>query len=139
MSTTCNLILTVIFLRLFHHGPSPVPWKLRHIVFGIIAPLILFDVKEDGNPENVSQVAPNAQEHQQKNVKLDSTDPKEKPSMESLLELLNSLKQPERNKDEMFIKEWQTIAKILDRLLLILNMLSMTIAFGYGYTKLYTY
>ena len=105
----------------------------------MIAPLIFFDVQVDGNSENISQVAPSAQEHQQKNTKLDSADQKEKASMESLLELLNSLKQPGRNKDEMFIKEWQTIAKILDRLLLILNMLSMTIAFGYGYTKLYTY
>ena len=99
----------------------------------------MFDVKVDENSENISQVVPSAQENRQNNVKLDSADQNEKANMASLLELLKSLKQPERNKDEMFIKEWNTVAKVLDRLLFILNILSMIIAFGYGYTKLYTY
>ena len=122
VSTTCNLILTVIFLRLFHHGPSPVPGKLRHLVFNIVAPMIFFDVKLLG--KNISQVAPKHQtlkETYHKITKIDST-----------------LKQPDRGEDERFIKEWQTVAKVLEKLLFILNIISFVIAFGYAYTILYT-
>ena len=136
ISTTCNLILTVIFLRLFHHGPSPVPRKLRHLVFKIIAPMIFFDVKADSESETITQVEPTSKENGQK---LHSVDGVEKANMESLMKLLRSLKQSERSKDEIYTREWQTVAKILDRLLFNLNILSMIIAFGYGYTKLYTY
>ena len=133
MSTTCNLILTVIFLRVFHHGPTPVPLKLRHLVFNIVAPLIFFDVKADSKSETITQVEPTSKENGQQ---FDSV---EKANMNSLIELLRSLKQRERSKDEIYTGEWQTVAKILDRLLFNLNILSMIIAFGYGYTKLYTY
>ena len=137
VSTTCNLILTVMFLRLFHHGPSPVPPKLRHLVFKIIAPMIFFDENVDRNSENTSEVVLNKQsikENDQDIQELDSIDHKEKTNMESLLEMLKTLK----NEDEKNIKEWQTIAKVLDKLLFILNVISFVIAFGYGYTKLYT-
>ena len=123
ISTTCNLILTVIFLRLFHHGPSPLPRKLRYIVFSIIAPMILFDIKVADN--NVSKVAPNEstlKEKGQESVEEDST-----------------LKQTEEGEDERYIKEWQSVAKVLDKLLFILNIISFVIAFGYSYTILYTY
>ena len=122
ISTTCNLILTVIFLRLFHHGPSPVPCKLRHLVFNIIAPLIFFDVKVAGN--NILKVVPNEKtmkENGQKTTNIDST-----------------LKQPESGDNQRYIKEWQTVAKVLDRLLFILNIISFVISFGYAYTILYT-
>ena len=122
ISTTCNLILTVIFLRLFHHGPSPVPRKLRHLVFNIIAPMIFFDVKVAGN--KIAKVVPNEKtmkENGQKTTEVDST-----------------MKQPDVGEDEMHIKEWQTVAKVLDKLLFILNIISYVIAFGYGYTILYT-
>ena len=137
VSTTCNLILTVIFLRLFHHGSSPVPRKLRHLVFKVIAPMVFFDVKEDSkSAETITQVEPSSKEN---GKKLNSVDRVEKANMESLMELLRSLKHRERSKDEIYTGEWQTVAKILDRLLFTLNILSMIIAFGYGYTKLYTY
>ena len=122
ISTTCNLILTVIFLRLFHHGPSPVPRKLRHIVFKIFAPMIFFDIKVVGN--KIEKVVPNEKtmkENVQKTTEVDST-----------------LKQPDVGEDETHIKEWQTVAKVLDKLLFILNVISYLIAFGYGYTILYT-
>ena len=141
VSTTCNLILTVIFLRLFHHGPSPVPRKLRHIVFNIVAPMIFFDVKVDRISENISPVVPNkpsTKENGHEITELDSTDHKEKANMESLLEMFKTLKNFEGREDEINLKEWQTIAKVLDRLLFILNVISFSIAFGYGYTKLYT-
>ena len=122
VSTTCNLILTVIFLRLFHHGPSPVPRKLRHLVFNIISPMIFFDVKVKGS--NISQIVPKHQtlkENDDKTTKVDST-----------------FKQPDIGEDERFIKEWQTVAKVLEKLLFILNIISFVIAFGYAYTILYT-
>ena len=141
-STTCNLILTVIFLRLFHHGPSPVPRKLRHLVFNIVAPMIFFDVKVDRNSENISQVVASTEfikESGDKIKKLDSTGHKEKPNIESLFEMFKTLKKLEGNEDEKNIKEWQTIAKVLDRLLFILNVILFIIAFGYGYTTVYTH
>ena len=107
--------------------------------------MIFFDVKMDGNSENISQIVPSTKENGQnivelngqKSIKVNSAGHKE--NMELLLELLKSLKQLEGSEDERFVKEWQTIAKILDRLLFILNIISFVIAFGYGYTTLYTY
>ena len=103
--------------------------------------MILFDVKLDRNSKNISQVVPNKQstkENDQNIQELDSIDHKEKTNMESLLEIFKTLKKLEVNEDEKNLKEWQTIAKVLDRLLFILNVISFIIAFGYGYTKLYT-
>ena len=119
--TTCNLILTVIFLRLFHHGPSPVPHKLKHMVFNIIAPMIFFDVKVVKNNIKVVPNEKTMKENGQKTTEVDST-----------------LKQPDGGEDEAYIKEWQTVAKVLDRLLFILNIISYMIGFGYGYIVLYT-
>ena len=107
--------------------------------------MIFFDVKVDRNSENMSQIVPSTNENGQniveingqKIMKVNSAGQKE--NMESLLELLKSLKQLEGSEDEKYIKEWQAIAKILDRLLFILNIISFVIAFGYGYTILYTY
>ena len=134
--------MTVIILRLFHHGPSPVPWKLRQIVFKMIASMIFFDVKLYERFGKISEVSPRKQsvsknENGQQNMELDFVENKEKANMEVPLELLKLLKKIEINEEERHIKEWQTIAKILDRLLLILNILSIIISFGYGYTKLY--
>ena len=72
-------------------------------------------------------------------MELDSTGHKEKASGESLLEMFKTLKKLEESEDEMNLKEWQTIAKVLNRLLFILNVISFVIAFGYGYTTVYTY
>ena len=107
-----------------------------------MAPIIFFDVKVDRNSENISQVEPNEQstkENGQKIMELDSTGHKEKPNIESLLEMFKTLKKLEVNEDEKNIKEWQTIAKVLDRLLIILNVILFIIAFGYGYTTVYTH
>ena len=104
--------------------------------------MILFDVKVDRNSENISQVVPSKEfikENGQKIMELDSTDNKEKANKESLLETFKTLKKWEGNEDEKNIKEWQAIAKILDRLLFTLNVISFIIAFGYGYTTVYTY
>ena len=95
--------------------------------------MILFDVKVDRNSENISQVVPSKEfikENGQKIMELDSTDNKEK---------FMTLKKWEGNEDEKNMKEWQAIAKILDRLLFTLNVISFIIAFGYGYTTVYTY
>ena len=142
ISTTCNLILTVIFLRLFHHGPSPVPHKLRHLVFNIIAPAIFFEMKADRYSDHISQVVPNKQstkENGQKVVEIDSNNHKEKANKESPSEMLETLTKLEASKGERNIREWQTIAKVLDKLLFILNVISFIIAFGYGYTTVYTH
>ena len=104
--------------------------------------MILFDVKVDRNSENISQVVPSKEfikENGQKIMELDSTDNKEKANRESLLEMFKTLKKWEGNEDEKNMKEWQAIAKILDRLLFTLNVISFIIAFGYGYTTVYTY
>ena len=122
ISTTCNLILTVIFLRLFHHGPSPVPRKLRHIVFSIIAPMIFFDIDVEG--KNISKIVPNEELLKEKGEKTSDAD--------------STLNQPKEGEVEINIREWQTIAKVLDKLLFILNIISFVFAFGYGYTILYT-
>ena len=103
--------------------------------------MIFFDVKVDRISENISPVVPNkpsTKENGHEITELDSTDHKEKTNMESLLEMFKTLKNFEGREDERNLKEWQTIAKVLDRLLFILNVISFIIAFGYGYTKLYT-
>ena len=107
--------------------------------------MIFFDVKVDKNSENISKVVPSTKENGQNIVELNGqkiitvNSAGHKENMESLLELLKLLKQLESNEDERFIKEWQAIAKILDRLLFIFNIISFVTAFGYGYTTLYTY
>ena len=76
--------------------------------------MILFDTKEDRHSDNISQVEPNEQstkENGQKIKEIDSTDHKEKTNMESLLEMLKTLKKLEESEDENNVKEWQTIAK----------------------------
>ena len=136
--------MTVIFLRFFHHGPTPVPQKLRHIVFNIIAPMIFFDVNMDRTSAKISQVLPgkknlSEKENGQRNLELDSTDHTEKTNVETLLQLLKALKKIAESEDQLYIKEWQMIAKVLDKLLFILNILCMIIAVGYVFTVLYTY
>ena len=101
--------------------------------------MILFGVNVDGNNSqdlSSGQDLP-GKENDQQNVELDSTDRKEKTTMETLLELFKAFKQLEGSKDETYAREWQIIAKIFDRLMFILNILSMVISFGYCYTKLY--
>ena len=103
--------------------------------------MIFFDVKMDGTTENISQVVPSkrtTKENGQKIMKVASAVHKEKRNMESLPELIKPVKQHE-GEDERFIKDWQAIAKILGGLLFIMNIISFAIAFGYGYTILYTY
>ena len=78
-------------------------------------------------------------ENGQQNVEIDFVENKEKTNTEVFLELFKRFKKIEGSEEERHIKEWQTISKILDRLLFILNILSIIIAFGYGYTTLYTY
>ena len=100
--------------------------------------MIFFDEKVDKTSENISRVAAHSsKENRQKVMEIDSADHKEKTNMELLLELFKE--KLEGNKDERNLNEWQTIAKVLDRLLFILNVISFIIAFGYGYTTLYTY
>ena len=104
----------------------------------MIAPMIFFDVKMDGTTENISQVVPqSSKENQQKIMEIDSAGHKENTNIESLLELVK--KKLEGSEDEKNLSEWQTIAKVLDRLLFILNVISFIIAFGYGYTTLCIY
>ena len=136
VSTTCNLILTVIFLRLYHHGPSPVPRKLRHLVFNIIAPMICFNTETDRNMSLVGPKKPTTDDGQ-KNVECDSSAKTKEENSESSPDMYITLK--EENKNAMYMKEWQAIAKVLDRLLFILNVLLIVIAFGYGYIRLCTH
>ena len=104
--------------------------------------MIFFKVKVDRNSENIAHVVPSEtliKQNGQKILELNSTDNKEKANMESLLEMLKKLKKLEGGEDERNIKEWQTIAKGLDRLLFILNVISFIIAFCYGYITVYTH
>ena len=91
----------------------------------------------NGNSENVFRFAQKTQS--KKESKQNSTECKEKVTMETFLEFFKAFKQLEGSEDEMYTREWQTIAKILDRLLFILNVISFVIAFGYGYTAMYTH
>ena len=106
--------------------------------------MILFDVNMDRNSENISQVVPGKEnlsekENGQRNLELDSTDHTEKANVVTLLQLLKALKKNAESEDELYIKEWQMIAKVLDKLLFILNILCMIITVGYVFTILYTY
>ena len=94
------------------------------------------------NSENIFRFVQKTQsktESEQNIVELNSTDNKEKVNIETFLEFFKAFKQLEGSEDEMCTREWQTIAKIFDRLLFILNVISFIIAFGYGYTTLYTH
>ena len=84
--------------------------------------MIFFDIDMEGH--NISKIVPNEQLMKEKGEKTAEVD--------------STLKQPNGGEDEMYIKEWQTIAKVLDKLLFIVNIISFVIAFGYGYTILYT-
>ena len=100
--------------------------------------MILIDVFVD---RNISQIEPNEQstkDNGQKIKEIDSTEHKEKKNMESLLEMLKILKKLVESEDENSLKEWQTIATVLDKLIFILNVISFIIAFGYWYITLYT-
>ena len=137
ISTTCNLILTVIFLGLFHHGPSPVPCKLRHLVFNKIAPMTCFNMKTGRNMSLVGPSKQSIKDNGQKNVESDSAANTKEENSKSLADKYDASKQQDKN--EMYIKEWQATAKELDRLLFILNVLLIVIAFGYGYIRLCTH
>ena len=57
ISSTLNLFLTVIILRLFHHDSTAVPKILRFVAFKIIAPMVIFDLGKVGFGANgVSKV-----------------------------------------------------------------------------------
>ena len=106
--------------------------------------MIFFDVNMDRISANISQVLPRKEnlsekENWQRNLELDSTDHEEKEKVETLLQLLKALKKIAGSEDELYVKEWQMIAKVLDKLLFILNILCMIIAVGYVFTILYTY
>ena len=106
--------------------------------------MIFFDVNIDRISANISQVLPRKEnqsekENGQRNLELDSTDHEEKENVETLLQLLKALKKIAGSEDELYVKEWQMIAKVLDKLLFILNILCMIIAVGYVFTILYTY
>ena len=106
--------------------------------------MIFFDVNMDRISANISQVLPGKEnlsekENEQRNLELDSTDHTEKANVETLLQFLKALKKIAESEDELYIKEWQMIAKVLDKLLFILNILCMIIAVGYVFTILYTY
>ena len=85
--------------------------------------MIFFDMKLTGNNilQKFYQNEKTMKENGQKTTEVDST-----------------FKQPDVGEDEAHIKEWQTVAKVLDKLLFILNVISYVIAFGYGYTIWYT-
>ena len=44
ISSTLNLFLTVVIVKLFHHDSTPVPKAFRFVAFKIIAPMVIFDV-----------------------------------------------------------------------------------------------
>ena len=84
--------------------------------------MIFFDIKVAGN--KIAKVVPNEKTMKENGRKTSEVD--------------LTLKQSGVGEDETHIKEWQTVAKVLDKLLFILNIISYLIAFGYGYTILYT-
>ena len=43
ISSTLNLFLTVVILRLFHHDSTPIPKAFRFVAFKIISPIVFFD------------------------------------------------------------------------------------------------
>ena len=88
----------------------------------------------------MSLVGPSKQsikDNGQKNVENDSAANKKEENSKSRLDTYNTLKQQDKN--EMYLKEWQAIATVLDRLLFILNVLLLVTAFGYGYIRLCTH
>ena len=134
VSTTINLILTVLFLRIYHHEPTPVPPRLHYIVFRVIAPLVFYSVKlgrkYGGTLElvpTIRNVLPNDQKIATKQVKEDSKMCSHGCKLEPPVESVSAT------------QKWQEICKVLDRLLFIVNTFCAIVAFSYGYASLYTH
>ena len=88
----------------------------------------------------MSLVGPSKQsikDNGQKNVESDSAANKKEENSKLRPDTYNTLKQQDKN--EMYLKEWQAMAIVLDRLLFILNVLLIVTAFGYGYIRLCTH
>ena len=132
-----NLLLTVVFLRLFHHQPpAPVPKRLRYFVFRIVAPVTLYNrntnVTQNEDKVQPTDVEPNydvSTECENRN-QVHSADamPKKSEEIPSIMEEFDT----ERNGGE-----WQVMSRILDRFLFMLNVVAMSIALSYAYITLY--
>ena len=94
-------------------------------------------MKTDRNMSLVGPSKRSIQDNGQKNVGDDSAANKKIENSKSRPDMYNTLKQQDKN--EMYKKEWQAIAKVLDRLLFILNVLLIVTAFGYVYIRLCTH
>ena len=106
ISSGVNLILTVLFLRFFHHqSTSSVPRRLKHLTFGIIAPAIFYDLK----PVNY------------KNERKDD-DQNEASNLEKEGEVERVTREKNVPGDEKNVLEWQMVSKVFDRLLFIINV-----------------
>ena len=89
---------------------------------------------------NMSLVLPSKlsiKDNGQENVESDSAANKKEENSKSRPDMYNTSKQQDKN--EVYMKEWKAIAKVLDRLLFILNVLMIVTAFGYGYIRLCTH
>ena len=120
--------MTAVFLRMFHHAPSPVPRNLRYLVFEITARLVFFDVKRIGDHHKNSQVA-STDDEQNGVAELD----------EGKKRNVVSLKQLDENEDEVHVREWQAVAKILEKLVFWFNVLGLSVSYCYCYSVMLTY
>ena len=142
ISSTLNLFLTVIILRLFHHDSTPEPKTLRFVAFKIIAPMVIFDVGNVGVGANsVSTViSETAQEHENPDDKRsqEAKSSKEFLEPEALFALFQKLQNIK--KDEMYRNkgEWQLVSRVLDRVLFVLNLVFISVGFAYGYITIAT-
>ena len=102
------------------------PRNLRDLVFGITARLVFFDVKRIRDHHKNSQVA--STDDEQNGV----TEPDEGRKRNA-----ESLKQLDENEDH--VREWQTMAKILEKLVFWFNVLGLCVSYCYCYSVMLTY
>ena len=135
MTSTVNLIVTVVILGAFHQSETPVPQWLKILVFNVIGPITCIQV----NDRNLNNITPNydpkntmdgSPEVALQNLKCDENITTE--SNEHITRI-------EKSSDENYPMDWKIVSRILDRFMFILNIIAVTFALGYFYITLFTH
>ena len=145
MCSAVNLLLTVVFLKLYHQRPpSPVPKRLRYFVFKVVAP-VTFYTRTTNVIQNEEKVQPACVEPKYVKETSDVSTEYGKENQEHPEDIMSQKPKEkfspmqEEFDTEYNDEEWQIISRILDRFLFMLNVFAMSTALGYGYITLYTH
>ncbi len=134
IAASLNLLNTVVTLALYYHQPSvPVPRRLYHIIFNIVAPRVRFDV---GNLDRKRK----QNENRKSTKKPDKVHPiLDKPEVELNTDGTQSVgKEDDASGVQDYALEWQMLAQVVDRVLFLstaaIVALCVPIAFIYLYS-----